>query len=162
MLEQLAKNSAGKVLFMRHALAPGFGDPDNFVIGDCATQRNLDEEGRQQARVIGERLKQANIRPLKLYSSQWCRCLDTASLLSLGSVEAHKGLNSFFQGKVNRQETLASLQELLQSLDYTQGPYMFVTHQVVITAVTGISPASGEIVVYDLVNKQVSLLDFKH
>ena len=76
----------GTVLFMRHALAPGFGDPDHFSIKDCSTQRNLDETGRAQAQSIGAKLAAANIKFSAIYSSYWCRCLETAQLLGLGAV----------------------------------------------------------------------------
>ena len=131
----------GKVLFMRHALAPGFGDPDYFSIEDCHTQRNLDETGRAQAREIGAKLAAADIKFSAIYSSYWCRCLETAQLLGLGDVSPFDGLNSFFQSHAPRDATLAKLRQKLDSL---------VTHSVSIRAITGLSVASGGLVVYDL------------
>ena len=144
---------AGKVIFMRHALAPGFGDPQDFRIDDCSSQRNLNSAGREQARDLGARLLAAGVLPVAIYSSQWCRCWQTAELLALGDYQQHPGLNSFFQNIVDREQTLARLAELLAALDSASGPYLMVTHQVVISAVTGISPASGGMVVYDLSSK---------
>src|SRR5512145_2006256 len=83
-LSELAK--PGRVLMLRHATAPGTGDPPNFRLDDCATQRNLDAAGRAQAALLGRRLAQAGIERAKIYSSQWCRCLETARLLELGPV----------------------------------------------------------------------------
>ena len=85
----------GTVIFLRHALAPGNGDPANFNLKDCPTQRNLDETGRMQARGIGKRIAAANLDLAGVYSSEWCRCLETALLLDLGPVTPFSGLNSF-------------------------------------------------------------------
>ena len=144
---------AGKVIFMRHALAPGFGAPQNFRIDDCSSQRNLNSAGREQARDLGARLRRAGVLPVAIYSSQWCRCWQTAELLALGDYQQHLGLNSFFQNIVDREQTLARLADLLATLDSASGPYLMVTHQVVIAALTGISPASGGMVVYDIASK---------
>ena len=65
----------GTVIFLRHALAPGNGDPANFNLKDCHTQRNLDETGRRQARGIGKRIAAANLNLVGIYSIEWCRCL---------------------------------------------------------------------------------------
>ncbi len=140
----------GKVLFMRHALAPGFGDPDYFSIEDCHTQRNLDETGRAQAREIGAKLAAADIKFSAIYSSYWCRCLETAQLLGLGAVSPFDGLNSFFQSHAPRDATLAKLRQKLDSLSPTAPPSLMVTHSVSIRAITGLSVASGGLVVYDL------------
>ena len=136
------------VLLMRHAVAPGFGDPDNFVIKQCVTQRNLDVVGRHQAVSLGQRLKQSGIEIDKVYSSYWCRCLETAKLLKLGVVERFAGLNSFFEGHVDRDQTLHLLQKKLANLDQSSLTLM-VTHQVVIQAVTGMSVSSGSFVAYN-------------
>jgi phosphohistidine phosphatase SixA len=136
------------VLLMRHAIAPGFGDPDNFFINQCATQRNLDTVGRHQAVSLGQRLKQSGIVIDKVYSSYWCRCLETAKLLKLGVVESFAGLNSFFEGHVDRDQTLHLLQKKFADLDQSSLTLM-VTHQVVIEAVTGMSVSSGSFVAYN-------------
>ncbi|MEN9293955.1 MAG: hypothetical protein RIT31_720, partial [Actinomycetota bacterium] len=83
-------NPRGYVLLMRHALAPGVGDPENFKLGDCSTQRNLSAEGREDAREIGEWLKRRDIPILRVESSRWCRARETAELLGIGKVRANK------------------------------------------------------------------------
>ena len=87
--------TGNSVALMRHATAPGTGDPPGFQVDDCSTQRNLDQEGREQARGIGERFRERGISKVKVYSSQWCRCLETARLLELGEVTELPDLNSF-------------------------------------------------------------------
>ena len=140
----------GTVLFMRHALAPGMGDPDNFSIKDCRTQRNLDETGRAQARAIGAKLAAADIKFSAIYSSYWCRCLETAQLLDLGAVTPFDGLNSFFQNHAQREPTLAKLRQKLDNLSPSAPASLMVTHAVTIRAITGLSVASGGVVIYDL------------
>jgi phosphohistidine phosphatase SixA len=145
-----AERFVGTVLFMRHALAPGFGDPDYFSIKDCNTQRNLDETGRAQARAIGAKLAAADIKFSAIYSSYWCRCLETAQLLGLGAVTPFDGLNSFFQNHAPRDATLAKLRQKLDSLSPSAPASLMVTHSVTIRAITGLSVASGGVVIYDL------------
>jgi broad specificity phosphatase PhoE len=142
-----ALRSGEAVAMMRHALAPGTGDPANFEIDDCSTQRNLSEEGRRQARAIGERFRQAGIESAEVYSSQWCRCRETAVGLALGEVEDLTHLNSFFAQRERRD---AQTQALARWLSERQpgAPLVLVTHQVNITALTGVYPRSGEIVVF--------------
>jgi len=140
----------GDVLLLRHAIAPGFGDPENFRVDDCSTQRNLSEEGRQQARAIGAWLRGNGIPRAKVYSSQWCRCLDTARLLDLGEVSPLPALNSFFQRPADREPNLAALRTFLASQTPGAEPLVLVTHQVTITALTDIFPGSGEGVVATL------------
>ena len=140
----------GTVLFMRHALAPGIGDPHDFSIKDCRTQRNLDETGRAQARAIGAKLAAADIKFSAIYSSYWCRCLETAQLLDLGAVTPFDGLNSFFQKHAPRDATLAKLRQKLESLSPSAPASLMVTHAVTIRAITGLSVASGGVVIYDL------------
>ena len=152
-LPAAADNAArfdGTVLFMRHALAPGIGDPDNFSIKDCRTQRNLDETGRTQARAIGAKLAAADIKLSAIYSSYWCRCLETAQLLDLGPVTPFDGLNSFFQNHAPRDATLAKLRQKLDSMPRSAPASLMVTHSVTILAITGLSVASGGVVIYDL------------
>ena len=138
--------NGGHVALMRHALAPGFGDPDNFRVDDCTTQRNLSAEGRQQARDIGQRFRDNRVDNVRVFSSQWCRCLDTARLLGLGEVTPYPGLNSFFQDRDREAMRTAETWELIGARG--GGPSLvLVTHQVNITALTGVVPQSGEIVV---------------
>ena len=140
----------GTVLFMRHASAPGFGDPDDFYVNDCSTQRNLDETGRAQARSIGAKLAVADIKFSAIYSSYWCRCFETAQLLGLGTVIPFDGLNSFFQNHAPRDATLTKLRQKLESLSPSAPASLMVTHAVTIRAITGLSVASGGVVIYDL------------
>jgi phosphohistidine phosphatase SixA len=138
---------SGLVLVMRHAHAPGTGDPPGMRVDDCATQRNLDESGRAQARATGERLRAAGVAPARVLSSRWCRCLETARLLGLGAVgTAPEALDSFFADRPSEARHTAALRALLDGLPRDGAPVVLVTHMVNITALTGIVPASGEIV----------------
>ena len=135
------------VIFLRHALAPGYGDPSEFHISDCKTQRNLNEEGRDQARSIGIKLKMKGFLFNEIYSSEWCRCVDTATLLDLGEITMFSGLNSFFQAHYDKKETLLKLMQKLEQMD-EKNRILMVTHQVVISSVTGINVGSGVAVAY--------------
>ena len=148
-LNEYAKNPFGNVLLIRHALAPGFGDPQNFDLNNCSTQRNLDGEGREQAFRIGEKIKAARIKFSKIYSSQWCRCLETAEYMNLGEITVEPGLNSFFQGIVPKDKTLHRLRKRLESVEAKQKLVLMITHQVTITAVTGITVLSGGAVAFN-------------
>jgi len=141
-----ALRSGGHVALMRHALAPGTGDPPEFSIVDCSTQRNLSDEGRQQAKRIGDRFRANGISSALVYSSQWCRCVDTAELLELGVVKELPTLNSFFQDFERRQPQSQQLRKWIakQNLDK---PLVLVTHQVNINALTNVYTSSGEMVI---------------
>ena len=147
-LAELAK--PGRVLMLRHANAPGTGDPSSFSLDDCSTQRNLDQAGRAQALELGKRLAQAGVRQAKVYSSQWCRCLDTARLLNLGPVEPLPALNSFYTRSHERETTLAALRVFLAGLPTTGAPVVLVTHQVTITAFNGEGAATGSGSLFEL------------
>ena len=136
----------GPVVMLRHALAPGGGDPANFDVEDCSTQRNLNSVGRAQSQTLGQQLRAAGWKPEQVLSSPWCRCLETAELMNLGPVEVEAGLASFFEGHVDRTETLARLDEVMVGIDR---PTLMVSHFVVISAVTGLGVGSGEAVVYN-------------
>jgi broad specificity phosphatase PhoE len=138
--------SGDHVALLRHTLAPGTGDPPQINIEDCATQRNLSEQGRQQAKRIGDRFRVNGIDSVELYSSQWCRCLDTAQLLDLGAVQPLEPLNSFFQNFERREHQTAELEQWIRSQPLDR-PVLLVTHQVNITALTGAFVNSGELVV---------------
>ena len=141
-----AVQTKGHVVLLRHAMAPGVGDPPGFTVGNCDTQRNLSNEGRAQAIKIGERFRANGIRKAQIFSSQWCRCLDTAKLLALGTVQELPILNSFFEESEREQQQMQALRNWLakQALDK---PMVLITHQVNITALTGIYPSSGELLV---------------
>jgi len=150
-----ALNTTGTVIMIRHALAPGFGDPTNFRVGDCSTQRNLNDRGRQQSQAIGQEFRNLNYSASAVYSSPWCRCLDTARLMQIGPVKAFQGLGSFFEGHVDRSKSLAALSEKLLSIANEQmQPVVMVSHQVVISAITGLGTSSGEAILYDPSHQQ--------
>lgn len=134
------------VALLRHAVAPGTGDPSDFTLGDCQSQRNLSDAGRDQARRIGARFRDNGIERAAVLSSQWCRCLETAALLGLGAVEPLPILNSFFGRTERREPQTQALREWIAERDL-ELPTVLVTHQVNITALTGVYPASGELVV---------------
>ena len=140
----------GHVALMRHALAPGTGDPEGFRLDDCSTQRNLDQTGRGQARRTGEAFRERGVRVGQVFSSQWCRCLETAKLLALGEVYPFPPLNSFFGDRERGPKQTAAVRALLANTDAEGPSLVMVTHQVNITALTGIFPRSGEIVVLRL------------
>lgn len=132
----------GTVLLLRHALAPGTGDPPGFQLDDCSTQRNLSEDGRGQARSLGERLHAAGITEARVYSSRWCRCLETAQLLAVGPVQPEPALDSFFQRPGEGPGRTAAVRERLRGLP-PGPPVVMVTHQVNISALTGEFTPSG-------------------
>ena len=146
-------NLNSKVFFMRHALAPGNGDPENFKLDDCSTQRNLSNDGIYQARTISNEFKKYDVKFTKVYSSYWCRCYETVKSMGLKNYQLHSGLNSFYQNYANKQKVLRDLRNLISSLDKEQGPYLFVTHYVVIGSYTNVFPISGGIVIHDLNSK---------
>jgi phosphohistidine phosphatase SixA len=152
-----AMGEPGTVVLMRHALAPGNGDPANFDVNNCSTQRNLSDAGRQQARKIGQLLRNKHLESVTVYSSQWCRCLETAELLALGDVEALTALNSFYQ---DRSTSEAQTLEILSFLDESSADNLrvLVTHQVNITALSGVYPASGEMIVVKVKDSMVTML----
>jgi phosphohistidine phosphatase SixA len=140
----------GRLLMLRHANAPGLGDPPNFTLGDCSTQRNLDAAGRAQASELGARLARAGVTGAVVYSSQWCRCLETAQLLKLGPPRELPSLNSFYGRAQQRDPSLRALREFLAGLPVGGPPVILVTHQVTITAFTGRGTASGGGTVFEL------------
>lgn len=141
-----ALRGGGHMALLRHAIAPGTGDPSNFTIDDCSTQRNLSEEGRSQATRIGARFKANGIERADVFSSEWCRCLDTARQLDLGKVKPLPILNSFFGRYERRDEQTELLSAWLNDTDLDE-PIVMVTHQVNISALTKVHPSSGELVI---------------
>lgn len=139
-----ALEAPGAFAIMRHAYAPGASDPSNFRLEDCATQRNLNDEGRAQARRIGAAFRERGIAFDAVYSSQWCRCRETAELMGLGPVQEAPAFNSFFQD-FSLQD--ARTEEARAFIEATSGRRMIVTHQVNISALTGRSTRSGEVLV---------------
>jgi phosphohistidine phosphatase SixA len=142
--------AGGHVAIMRHALAPGTGDPPNFRLADCATQRNLGPQGRSDARAIGRRLRQAGLKEGRVLSSPWCRCLETARLLELGPVRQSDALAQLASDGSNRGRIVAAMRALIAGLDRAGPSTIMVTHQTNIDALTGTDTRSGEIVVLKL------------
>lgn len=138
--------SGGQVVMIRHAsTVPGIGDPPGFRLDDCSTQRNLSEEGREESRRIGDAFRSRAIPVGRVLSSQWCRCLETARL-AFGKSETWWPLNSFFADRTREADYARAMRELAGRI-FTGPNLILVTHQVNITALTGIVPAQGEMVV---------------
>ena len=143
-----ALHSGEHIALMRHAIAPGTGDPPNLRIGDCSTQRNLSDGGRAQATEIGAHLRANGLAQARLVSSQWCRCLDTARLLSLGDIEELPFLNSLVSYPAERNEMTQSLRSWIGEQDLS-GPTLLISHAINIRALTGRFLAEGEIIVVE-------------
>jgi phosphohistidine phosphatase SixA len=142
------RQGKGNVILMRHALAPGIGDPPDFKLNDCSTQRNLSAEGRKQAIATGKAFRSNKIRVSRVLSSQWCRCLETAKLLNLGKVERFATINSFFHDDRTQPQQTAQLRQFIINNRNKPGVVVMVTHEVNITRITGnMYPKSGESVV---------------
>ena len=151
-----------KLIFIRHAYAPGGGDPDNFDINDCNTQRNLSESGRQQAKNISNFFIENQINFKKVYSSEWCRCKETAKI-AFGDFETKNFLNSFFSQKFakNRKKQMNDLNNFVDNYK-DDGNLVFVTHYVVISEALNYAPSSGEIVVADKKFNKISSFEIKY
>lgn len=142
-----ALRAGGYVALMRHADAPGgFGDPPGFRVDDCATQRNLSPRGRADAEKIGARLKSEGVAFEKILSSPWCRCIDTARLLNIGPVATEATFGNVVVLRDQRDSLTAGARALIGKWT-GQGNLLVATHGANIQALTGVSPASGEIVV---------------
>ena len=137
-----------KVIFIRHALAPGSGDPDGFKINDCKTQRNLNQVGIEQSKRIGVLFKKNKIKIDQVLTSQWCRCKDTAKY-AFKNYREFSALNSTFQSPYDKNE-IKQLTELKSFVKNWNGSNLvLVTHYSIITAITTAVPSSGEIVITD-------------
>lgn len=144
-----ALRRGGVAVLLRHAATePGIGDPPGFRLGECATQRQLSEQGRAQSQRIGAWFSARGLAPSEVRSSAWCRCLDTATL-AFGRARAWTALNSFFGDRSVESGQSAELRTALGKLP-AQGFEVWVTHQVNISALTGVSPGMGEAVVVRL------------
>ena len=146
----------GKLIFIRHAIAPGGWDPINFDKKKCSTQRNLSVSGRKQASEIGSFFKNNNILIDKVYSSEWCRCKETA-LIAFNEFQTKNFLNSFFSSKFakNKDSQIEKLKEFINNWD-GKNNIIFVTHYVVISEILNYAPSSGEIVIS---NKDLKVID---
>ena len=147
ILESLKEG--GKIIFIRHAYAPGGGDPENFNINDCSTQRNLSDEGINQSKLIGEFFKTKKIKIDKVLSSEWCRCKDTAKF-AFNEFETFDALNSFFSAKFakNEKKQIEELKNYIKNWKSNKN-LILVTHYVVISSMLNIAASSGEIVISD-------------
>ncbi len=152
----------GKLIFIRHAYAPGGGDPANFNIHDCSTQRNLSESGRIQSRKIGNFFTENKIKIEKVYSSEWCRCKETASL-AFENFKTKSFLNSFFSSKFaqNKNSQMRDFQKFLLDWDEKTN-LIFVTHYVVISEILDYPSSSGEIVISNKNFKIIDTLEIKY
>lgn len=127
------------VLLIRHADAPGYGDPSGYRLDKCSTQRNLGERGKKQAVFIGQWLSKQGLSASKVFSSPWCRCIDTAKLLNKGPVVIAPALGSFFDDMSMEKEQTRNLEKLIQAQlnENLRLPIILVTHHVNIQAYTG-------------------------
>ena len=136
------------VLLMRHADAPGYGDPKNYQISQCSTQRNLGDLGRKQAKAIGDWISKQGIQQAKVYSSPWCRCVDTATLLNKGEVKKELALGSFFDDMSQAKKQTEELTKFI-AVERKQSPnipIIMVTHHVNIQSYVGEVVNSGDMV----------------
>ena len=148
--------NGGKLIFIRHAYAPGSGDPSNFDISDCTSQRNLSNLGKIQSKNIGYFFSKNNIPINKVYSSEWCRCKETA-VIAFNGYEVKKSLNSFFGEKFtkNKDSQIINLKKFIKNWNGKQN-LVFVTHYVVIYEILNYGTSSGEIVIS---NKDLKVID---
>jgi len=138
-------NPKGYVLLLRHTLAPGVGDPENFKLNDCSTQRNLSQVGRDDAKSVGEWLKRRDIKITRVESSRWCRAKETAQLLGIGRVRLNPNLDSLFES-ADPAKAIQTVRVKKQIVDWRNksGLLVLVGHFVNIGAVTGVGVGSGE------------------
>ena len=138
-----------KLVFIRHAIAPGNGDPNNFDINDCSTQRNLDKNGITQSKKIGQFFKNNKIKIDKVLSSEWCRCKDTAKY-AFQNFETFDALNSFYDVRfaANEAKQVKDLKNYIKNWDDDKN-LVLVTHFVVISSILNTSSYSGEIIISD-------------
>jgi len=140
-----ASSAKGYVLLLRHSLAPGVGDPENFKLGDCSTQRNLSQEGRDDASEIGAWIKRQKVEIYRVESSRWCRARQSAELLDIGKVKLNKNLDSLFRESnlESHPKTLKTKQQIISHRN-KKGLLVLVGHYVNIAALAGVGVDSGE------------------
>jgi len=164
-LADLAKDltDGQHVLMMRHADAPGIGDPPGYQLNQCSTQRNLGELGKKQSGLIGQWLRNQGVTSARVLSSPWCRCLDTASLLNLGSVTSVPELGSFFDDMSLEKQQTRNLEKLIKSklASGSKTPLILVTHHVNIQAFTGKAVSVGDMVLVK-VNQNGQYVSHQH
>lgn len=136
----------GQVVMIRHGLTdPGVGDPAGFRVDDCSTQRNLNDEGRREAQRLGEALRARGVPVAAVLSSPWCRCLDTARLAFGRAAQVEPALSNVFGRREREAAQLPQLRKLVRAP--AGGNLFLVTHGSVTLALTGVSPATAEMVV---------------
>ncbi|MCC2675155.1 MAG: hypothetical protein K0R58_2102 [Ramlibacter sp.] len=136
----------GQVVLIRHALTdPGVGDPAGFQLGECRTQRNLSEEGRAEARRLADALRTRRVPVAGVLSSPWCRCLETAQVVFGRAAQANAALGNLFGRHEREAQQVADLRKLV--LPPQGGNLFLVTHGSTTLALTGVSPATAEMVV---------------
>ena len=138
-----------KIVFIRHALAPGNGDPENFNLYDCSTQRNLNDKGREQSKKIGFFFEKNNIKIDKVLSSEWCRCKETAKI-AFSNFETFNALNSFYDARfsMNRYQQIEDLNNYIAKWQ-SDSNLVIVTHFVVISEILNKGTSSGEMIISD-------------
>ena len=158
--ESLKKSDS--VLLMRHALAPGIGDPAGYKLQDCKSQRNLDATGRAQAQKTGQWLKAQGVGNALVFTSAWCRCKETAENLAFGTPVLEPSLNSFFDDMRQGPQSNANLQKFIVGQLKSKGDkaLILVTHHVNIVEFTGENVGSGDMVLAK-VNSAGKLVSFK-
>lgn len=139
----------GKVVFIRHAYAPGNGDPKNFTLKSCSNQRNLNNIGIEQAIKIGLFFKRNKIKIDKVLSSEWCRCKDTAKF-AFKNFEKFNALNSFYDSRFahNKEKQIKDLKRFIKNW-HSKKNLILITHFVVISEVLDVGSSSGEILISD-------------
>ncbi len=154
IVEILKKNN--NIIFIRHSLAPGSGDPENINLKDCKTQRNLNSEGIKQSKKIGNFFKKNNIKVEHVFSSEWCRCKDTA-FHAFNNYKTFDALNSFYSEKFykNKNKQIKNLKKFINGWDNNSN-LVLVTHYVVILEMLGVGTGSGEIIIS---NKKYEIKD---
>ena len=154
IVEILKKND--NIIFIRHSLAPGTGDPENINLNDCKTQRNLNSEGIKQSKKIGNFFKKNNIIVEHIFSSEWCRCKDTA-FHAFESFKTFDALNSFYSEKFykNKNKQIKKLKKFISDW-HNNSNLVLVTHYVVILEILGVGAGSGEIIIS---NKKYEIKD---
>jgi phosphohistidine phosphatase SixA len=150
--------SKGAIVLFRHALAPGTGDPASFTLEDCSTQRNLNDEGRAQARRIGVEFRGRNLEVAAVLTSQWCRCRETAELAFPAQAVDAPAFNSFFQDRSSGPAQTGAALNLLKQRQNGSDAVVVITHQVNITALTDVFPRSGEGIVIRIEEDDVEVV----
>ena len=152
----------GNLIFIRHAYAPGGGDPDNFNINDCSTQRNLSDEGKEQSKKIGKFFEENKIPISLVISSEWCRCKETA-YIAFQNYETKKFLNSFYSKKYvkNKKSQLDKLREYIDNWNSDKN-LVLITHYVLISEVFNYAASSGEIIIANKNFEKIGNLEIEY